>query len=283
MGGVSVTERLTRASGTNFYYAFLLLPAQKRRAIFALYSFCRVVDDCVDEEGGGGETGLARWREEMHRAYAGQAETGLGRELAEALARFPIPRACFEDILEGCRMDLTIRRYATFADLRRYAERVASAVGLASIEIFGYKNPATRAYAEELGLSLQLTNILRDVGADAESGRVYVPLAEIARFGTSEAAFLDAARGATPRPAAFDALLAFQADRARDRYARARALLPREDRRSMVSAEVMGAVYRELLETVVRRGFPLRERVRLSRPRKAWIAARTVGRTVLGL
>jgi phytoene synthase len=279
----TASARLTRQSGTSFYYAFRILPESKRDAIYAFYAFCRVADDCVDEEGGGGETGLQRWLEEVSRCYAGTPTTDLGRDLAVALSRFPIPRSCFEEIAEGCRMDLARTRYATFEDLGVYCRRVASVVGLASIEIFGYTNPATRAYAEELGLSLQLTNILRDVGSDAERGRVYVPLEDIARFGVSEGAFLDAARGAAARPAGFDALLTFQAERARDRYARARALLPREDRRSMVSAEVMGAVYRELLETVVRRGFPLRERVTLSRPRKAWIAARTVSRTVLGL
>ncbi len=143
----SVGARVTRQSGTNFYYAFRILPEEKRRAIYALYAFCRVVDDCVDEEGGEGEAGLARWLAELHRAYAGRPETELGRELAETVARFPIPRACFEDVVAGCRMDLTTSRYATFADLRVYCERVASAVGLASIEIFGYDDPRTREYA----------------------------------------------------------------------------------------------------------------------------------------
>jgi phytoene synthase len=278
----TASARLTRQSGTSFYYAFRILPESKRHAIYAFYSFCRVADDCVDEAGGGGEAGIRRWLDEVSRCYAGTPTTDLGRDLAAALARFPIPRSCFEEIAEGCRMDLARTRYDAFEDLRVYCRRVASAVGLASIEIFGYRNPATRAYAEELGLSLQLTNILRDIGGDAERGRIYVPLEDMARFGVSEEAFMEAARGIAQRPAGFDALLTFQAERARGHYARARALLPREDRRSMVSAEVMGGVYRELLETVVRRGFPLRERVSLSRPRKAWIAARTVARTMLG-
>src|SRR5262245_19060567 len=182
----SLSARVTRQSGTNFYYAFLMLPAAKRRAIYALYSFCRVADDCVDEEGGAGEAGLQRWADEVRRCYEGRPRTELGRDLAAALARFPIPRACFEDIVAGCRMDLAVARYATFADLATYCRRVASAVGLASIEIFGYRNPATRAYAVELGLALQLTNILRDVAADAARGRIYVPLEDLARFGVSE-------------------------------------------------------------------------------------------------
>ena len=218
MGGVSATasERLTRQSGTNFYYAFRLLPAEKRRAIYALYAFCRLVDDCVDEDGGGGEEGLRRWLAELHRAYAGRPETELGRELAEAVARFPIPRSAFEDVVAGCRMDLTTRRYATFADLRVYCERVASAVGLASIEIFGYSEPRTREYAVELGLALQLTNILRDVAADAARDRVYLPLEDLARFGVPAEELLAAVSdpGAL-RGTGLDRLLAFEADRAR--------------------------------------------------------------------
>jgi len=276
---MSTSEHLTRASGTNFYYAFRLLPAEKRRAIYALYSFCRVVDDCVDEEGGEGERGLARWRDEMHRAYAGQATTDLGRELAAALARFPIPRACFEDIVAGCAMDLTVRRYPTFADLRTYGERVASAVGLASIEIFGYRNPRTREYARELGLALQLTNILRDVGVDAARDRIYLPLEDLARFGVAEGELLAAAQGPRPAKPETTALLAFQADRARAHHDRAASVLPAEDRASMLAAEIMGAIYRAILDKIVRLGYPLGgPRVALSRPRKAVIALGTVPR-----
>ena len=161
------SARITRQSGTSFYYAFRVLPKDKREAIYALYSFCRVVDDCVDEESGEGEPGLRRWLEEAHRCYAGKPQTELGQDLALALLQFPIPRSCFEDIVAGCRMDLTVRRYPVYADLRLYCERVAAAVGLASIEIFGYEDPRTRDYAVELGVALQLTNIVRDVAADA--------------------------------------------------------------------------------------------------------------------
>jgi phytoene synthase len=267
----TASARLTRASGTNFYYAFRILPELQRRAIFALYSFCREVDDCVDEPGGEGEAGLRRWMEEVRRCYAGQPETELGRDLAEAVARFPIPRACFEDIVEGCRMDLAIRRYPTFADLRVYCERVASAVGLASIEIFGYTNPQTRRYAVELGVALQLTNILRDVAADAARGRLYVPLDDLERFRVSEQEVLrpDAA-GPSPQ---LRLLLGYEAERAREHYDQARALLPPEDRRAMTSAEMMAAVYREILEELARNGFPITgPRLRLSPVRKAWIA-----------
>ncbi len=276
---MSASARLTRTSGTNFYYAFRLLPAEKRQAIYALYSFCRVVDDCVDEEGGEGEAGLRRWEEEVARGYAGRPTTELGRDLALALFQFPIPRAALADIVAGCRMDLSTRRYPTFAELRGYCERVASAVGLASIEIFGYENPATREYAKELGVALQLTNILRDVGVDAARDRIYIPLEDLRRFGVLEDEILAAAHAPVPPRADTTALLAFQADRAREHYERARQLLPGEDRRSMLAAEIMGAVYRGILDEIVRRDYPLGgPRVALSRPRKAWLALRTVPR-----
>ena len=272
----SLAARITRQSGTNFYYAFRILPARKRRAIYALYSFCRVVDDCVDEPGGEGEAGLKRWLEEAYRCYEGRPTSELGRELAEALMQFPIPRACFEQIVDGCRMDLATSRYATFADLRGYCERVASAVGLAAIEIFEYRNQGTRAYAVELGVALQLTNILRDVAGDAARGRLYVPLEDLARFGVTEADMRDAAAG--PRRPEVGALLAFQGDRAREHYERAAALLPAEDGRAMAPAELMAAVYRAMLDAMRRRGFPIGPRLRLSTPRKLWIAARTLAR-----
>jgi phytoene synthase len=276
----SLGARLTRKSQSNFYYAFLTLPEEKRRAIYALYSFCRAVDDCVDEKDGGGAEGLDRWDREIERCYAGTPATGLGSELAEAVARFPIPRSALDDIVRGCRMDLTENRYAIWDDLRVYCERVASAVGLASIEIFGYTSPGTRDYAVELGVALQLTNILRDVAPDADRDRLYFPLEDLARFGVSEAELLAAARdpGAS-RPTGFEGLLAYEADRARSHYEAAAARLPPEDRRSMLAAQIMESIYRTLLEKMVRQGHPIGgERVRLGRPRKAWIALRTAAR-----
>jgi phytoene synthase len=275
---VSLSARLTRQSGTSFYYAFRILPVRKRRAIYALYSFCRTVDDCVDEPDGEKEEGLRRWAEEVGRCYAGRPSTELGRDLAEALFEFPIPRGCFEDIIAGCRMDLTTTRYPTFAHLRVYCERVASAVGLAAIEIFEYTDPRTRKYAVELGVALQLTNILRDVTADAARGRIYLPQQDLARFEVTEAALLAATESGVA-PAEVRTLLAFQAARARTHYDLARNLLPAADRKAMTPAEIMGAVYSALLEEIVRRGYPLRGRLRLSRPRKAWIALRTLVRS----
>jgi phytoene synthase len=281
----STSARITRKSQSHFYYAFLTLPPEKRRGIYALYSFCRVVDDCVDEPDGGGEAGLDRWLAEIDRCYGGGAKTELGRELQETVSRFPVPRSALEDIVAGCRMDLTQDRYETFADLRVYCERVASAVGLASIEIFGYSYPGTRAYAVELGLALQLTNILRDVAPDRARGRLYLPLEDLARFEvTEDEVRAVAADPGAPRGPALGRLLAFEADRARGHYAAAAEALPPEDRRPMVAAEIMGAIYRALLEELARRRFPIGgERVRLGRPARAWIALRTALRVYGGL
>jgi phytoene synthase len=277
----SSSARLTRESGTSFYYAFRLLPAEKRRAIYALYSFCRVVDDCVDEPDGEGEAGLLRWREEALRCYTGEPATELGRELREAVRRFPIPRECFEDIVAGCRMDLGLVRYETFADLKVYAERVASAVGLAAIEIFGHESARTRDYAVLLGLALQLTNILRDVAEDAAKGRVYLPREELRRFGVGEDEVLATARPGFRKTDGFLALLAYQGERARAHFEQARAALPEVDQRAMLPAEIMGAVYRALLEAMAGRGWPVgRPAVRLSRARRAFIALRTVPRVL---
>jgi phytoene synthase len=269
--------QLTRKSGTSFYYAFLLLPKRKRQAIFALYSFCRVVDDCVDEEGGGGEPGLERWLGEVRRCYSGTPETALGEELQQALRLFPMPLSSFEAIVAGCRMDLSQTSYTTLADLEVYCRRVASAVGLASIEIFGYKNPGTRDYADALGIALQLTNIVRDVGADARKGRLYLPLEDLERFRVNPSELLAGARGEGPLPQGSRDLFSFAAERARSRLEGARGLLPREDRRSMLSAEVMRVTYRALLDEIVAMDFPvLGPKTRIPRSRALRLALWTL-------
>jgi phytoene synthase len=277
----TLSARLTRRSGTSFYHAFRILPAEKRQALYALYAFCRVVDDCADDAAGEGKAGLDRWEAEVGRAFAGTPETELGRELQEAVARFPMPRECFLRIVAGCRQDLEGVRFATFADLRAYCERVASAVGLASIEIFGYTQPRTREYAVELGLALQLTNILRDLAQDAGEGRLYLPLDDLARFGVDPDAFVARAAAGGRTPVEWAGLLGFEIERARDHYARASAALPAEDRRSMAPAEIMGAIYRAVLEAVARRPRRLTPRVRLSRTRRALIALATLARVHL--
>ena len=266
----SVSARLTRQSGTNFYYAFRILPEEKRRAIYALYAFCRTLDDCVDEPDGEREPGLVRWLAEVQRAYAGRPETELGRELAEAVTRFPIPRGAFEDIVAGCRMDLTTRRYASFAELRVYCERVASAVGLASIEIFGYLDPRSREYAVELGLALQLTNILRDIKDDAGRGRIYLPQEDLRRFGYSEDDLLNCRY--TPE---FVNLMRFQVERARTYFRLAQEALTNDDKGFFFPARIMWSIYAHLLNRIERSQYNVFERrITISRMLRILIAVR---------
>ena len=227
----------------------------------------------------------AGWRRSHALLRRASPTTELGRELAETVARFPIPRACFEDIVAGCRMDLTVRRYATWAELRAYCERVASAVGLASIEIFGYEDPGARATTRSSsGWRCSSRTSSATSPATLERGRLYLPLEDLARFCVSEAALAEAAHNpGGPRPAGLSELMAFEAQRALSHYAAAAAHLPRRDRRSLLSAEIMGSVYRALLEELLRLRLPVGgPRVSLGKPRKAWVALRTVARVYWG-
>ncbi len=273
----SPSAMVTRRSGTSFYAAFVMLPPAKRRALEALYAFCRIVDDCVDDARGAGAPGLDRWSAEVDAAFAGRdPRTEIGRAIAAALERFPMPRASFRDVIEGCRMDLAPRAYQTFDDLRVYCERVASAVGLAAIEIFGYRDPQTKEYARELGVALQLINIVRDLGGDALAGRVYVPGDDLDAQLLTRETFRAAASGSAPRTPAVDRVVAAQAERALSQYRHAQSLLPAADRRSMLPAQVMAATYREILARLAARGYPFGERLRLNRLAKARVALRTV-------
>ncbi len=266
---------------TNFAYSFLALPRDRREAITAVWDFCRAVDDEVDEHEDrpieARRAGLQRWRAEVAACFEGAVPaTPQGRALQAVVARWPLPREPFEQLIEGCAMDLEPTRFATFCQLRAYCYKVASTVGLICIEIFGYVNPATRQYAEELGLALQLTNILRDVGADLARGRLYIPLDELAAHGVTEE---DLRVGRlTPAVAA---LLERQARRARDQFARAEACLPAEDARRLVAARIMGAIYRDLLARIAARDYDVfSARVRVPRLRKARLAIATWMRTM---
>ncbi len=274
------------ARDTNFYYSFLVLPAEQRRAIVAVWDFCRAVDDAADEAGAGEEEReVARWRDELARCFDGRPpETSQGRALQPLVATFHLPRAAFDALIEGVEMDLHPRRYQAFADLYEYCIRVASAVGLMCIEIFGCRDAGSRQYAIDLGVALQLTNILRDVPGDFARGRVYVPLEDFARFACTEddlAAEINQ-RGQGVRSAAVRRLLAFQAERARGYYARAERELPREDARRLVAARIMGAIYRGILTRIERAGFDVFSGViRVPRPQRALIAAAVWTRTVI--
>jgi phytoene synthase len=277
------------ARETNFYYSFLVLPAEKRHAIVAVWDFCRAVDDAVDEIADAAEAAceIARWRKELAASFDGASpETTQGRELAPVIRRFNLPRGAFEALIEGVEMDLGARRYETFDDLYEYCIRVASAVGLICVEIFGYEDAGARRYANELGVALQLTNILRDVPVDLARGRVYIPQEDLRRYGCSErelATEVEQAGGGV-RSEPVKALLRAQAVRAREYYARAAAALPRRDARRLVAAEIMGAIYRAILTRIERRDYDVfSELVRVPRPQRALIAAATWARTAAGL
>src|SRR5438309_2078686 len=240
------SRTITRRSASNLALAFVLLPKHKRDGMSALYAFCREVDDVADNETASVEerrSQLTAWREDIRRACNGaRPELVVNQELQPFIFQHRLPFALFDELIRGVEMDLEIKRYETYEDLEKYCYRVASVVGLLSIEIFGYTDPATREYADALGKALQLTNILRDVRADAEQGRIYLPRAELARFKISEDEILRFKY--TER---FYALASDLAQRARRYYQRAREILPEQDRRSMAAAELMGSVYWRLL------------------------------------
>jgi phytoene synthase len=262
---------ITRRASSNFYYAFMLLPLERRRALYAVYAFCRFVDDIADDESIANPAELlARWREELRNVYAGTPTRPVSRALADNVSRFNIPQRYFDEVIDGVAMDLSRRRYDRFDQLALYCRRVASAVGLICIEIFGYSNPATRVYAEKLGLAFQLTNIIRDVREDAQRGRIYLPLEDLHRFGIAEADLLGGVYNER-----FRAMMAFEAQRARDLYDEAEAALPPEDRAAMLSAEAMRLIYSALLEQIVRSNFRVFDRRhRLSTPRKLYLVGR---------
>ena len=262
---------ITRRSRSSFYYAFILLTAERRRALNAVYAFCRFIDDIADDESiREPAVLLKRWREELERVYTGVPTRALSRALADSARRFAIPRVHFEEIIAGVEMDLSRTRYQTFEDLRPYCYRVASALGLICIEIFGYRNPSAKTYAENLGLALQLTNILRDVREDAARGRIYLPLEDLARFNVSEDEIL--AGVYSPN---FVSLMDFEAKRARELYAAAQMALAAEDRSTLLTAEAMRLIYGALLERIIKSNYRvLDRRHRLSAPHKLYLVGR---------
>jgi phytoene synthase len=270
--------RVTRRSGSNFACAFLFLPRSRRDAIRALYAFCREVDDSVDAAPDAAEASrrVEGWRAELDACYAGRPAHPITRSLAGHLRSYPIRREDLEEIVAGVSMDIQPRRYATFEDLSLYCHRVASAVGLACLEIFGYTQPAARDYAVTLGLAFQLTNILRDLKSDAARGRIYIPQEDLAACGCPE----EDLQAARPTPA-FLRLMRLECGRARALFGQAAALLPPADRRSLVAAEIMRAIYETLLRRIEARGHDvLSGRVALSRARRMAIASRVYLRSL---
>jgi phytoene synthase len=254
---MSEAKEITKKSKSNLAFAFFSLPKLTRQDITTFYAFCRLVDDAADDP----DVSLPerrRWLQAWRRwlVEAEPDEPGFASELRTIIGRYKIDRQLFEEILQGVEMDLEPVRFENFAALHRYCYRVASAVGLVSIEIFGYRNPQSKEYAHKLGLALQLTNIIRDVDKDLmNGGRIYLPLSEMRMFGYSEEALRERTYNG-----AFVRLMQFQAERAHSFFREARRLLPPEDRRSMVAAEGMGAIYHALLRRMEKDRFRLFEK-----------------------
>jgi phytoene synthase len=260
-------------SGSSFYYSFLFLPPERRRAITALYAFCREVDDVVDEctDAEVARTKLAWWRREIAGTFAGTAQHPVAQALIPLVQAFNLPQRRFHDVIDGMEMDLRYNRYPDFATLQSYCYRVAGVVGLMAAEIFGYRDPATLKYAESLGTAFQLTNIIRDVGEDARRGRVYLPLDELARFGLSATDIIH-----RHDSEALQRLIEFQVGRAEEYYRLALASLPEQDRKAQRPGLVMAAIYRKVLEEIRNDGCKvLDRRTSLTPIRKLWIAWRT--------
>ena len=260
-------------SGSSFYYSFLFLPAERRRAITALYAFCREVDDVVDEinDADVARTKLAWWSNEISELFHGSPQHPVTRALTPAVKTFDLPESRFHDVIAGMEMDLSRNRYDSFQDLTLYCHRVAGVVGLLAAEIFGRTQDATLEYAENLGTAFQLTNIIRDVGEDARRDRVYLPLDELERFGVDAG---DILHGRTS--SRFSDLIGYQIARARNFYARAFAALPDADRRAQRPGLVMAAIYQSLLNDIETRNTDvLTTRASMTPIRKLWIAWRT--------
>ena len=258
------------ASGSSFYYAFLFLPPHRRAAITAFYAFCREVDDVVDEvhDLTVAAHKLHWWQTEVNNSFAGNPQHPVTKALMPLAADFGITAQHLQDVIAGCQMDLNQTRYLDFAGLQRYCHLVAGVVGEVAARIFGQSQAQTTHYAHQLGLAFQLTNIIRDVGEDALRGRIYLPMNELQQFNVSAKDILE--RRDSP---AFQALMAFQYERAQGLYTQALSALPKEDWRSQKPGLMMASIYRTLLVEIQASGFPvLRQRVALTPLRKFWLA-----------
>jgi phytoene synthase len=266
-------QQKTVQSGSSFYYSFLFLPPERRRAITALYAFCREVDDTVDEtsDQSVARIKLAWWRTEVSGMYKGSPTHPVTQALQPHLAAYDLREQHLQAIIDGMEMDLDQSRYLDYAGLRKYCWHVAGVVGILSASIFGVTNPQTLQYAEKLGLAFQLTNIIRDVGDDARKGRIYLPVNELQQFNVTAADILNFRHSEK-----FEALMKFQADRARAVYDEAFALLPKEDRRAQRPGLMMAAIYRTVLDEIERDDFKvLNQRISLTPLRKLWLAWKT--------
>jgi 15-cis-phytoene synthase len=263
---------ITKQSNTNFYFSFSLLPKPQREAIHTVYAFCRCTDDIVDEGTDREQQAalLTRWRLELERSWHGYSQYPILNQLSHIAHKFKIPAEHFFELIKGMEMDLGRNRYETFDELRLYCYRVASTIGLMCIEIFGYKNENSKLYAENLGIALQLTNILRDIKTDAKKGRIYIPREDLRRFGYSEEDIL--AHRYTPE---FVRLMEFECARARQFYSLADSFLPAEDSPRFFAAKIMETIYLRLLDRIERSRFNVFEKkISISKLRKFTVAIR---------
>jgi phytoene synthase len=266
-------QQKTAQSGSSFYYSFLFLAPERRRAITALYAFCREVDDTVDEatDASLARIKLAWWRTEVSAMYKGTPTHPVTQALKPHTTVYGLEEQHLQAIIDGMEMDLDQSRYLDYPGLRKYCWHVAGVVGILSASIFGYSNPQTLAYAEKLGLAFQLTNIIRDVGEDARKGRIYLPVNELQQFDVTAADLLNARHSEN-----FEALMRFQVARAQKAYDEAFALLPKEDRRAQRPGLMMAAIYRTLLDEIERDNYHvLTQRISLTPLRKLWLAWKT--------
>jgi phytoene synthase len=266
-------QQKTVQSGSSFYYSFLFLPPERRRAITALYAFCREVDDTVDEctDESIARIKLAWWRTEVSSMYAGTPTHPVMLALQPHLSTYALQEKHLQAIIDGMEMDLDQTRYLDYPAMQRYCWHVASVVGILSASIFGVTNPKTLEYAEKLGLAFQLTNIIRDVGEDARKGRIYLPVNELQQFNVTAADLLNARHSDK-----FENLMRFQVERAQRVYDEAFALLPKEDRRAQRPGLMMAAIYRTVLDEIERDKFHvLTQRISLTPLRKLWLAWKT--------
>ena len=266
-------QQKTVQSGSSFYYSFLFLPPERRRAITAMYAFCREVDDTVDEctDQSIARIKLAWWRTEVSQMYNGTPTHPVMQALQPHLKLYDLQEKHLQAIIDGMEMDLDQTRYLDFPAMQRYCWHVASVVGILSASIFGVTNPKTLEYAEKLGLAFQLTNIIRDVGEDARKGRIYLPVNELQQFGVTAADLLNARHSDK-----FEALMRFQVERAKKVYEEAFALLPKEDRRAQRPGLMMAAIYRTVLDEIERDNYRvLTQRISLTPIRKLWLAWKT--------
>ena len=306
MGDDSYVHGVARQSGSNFYYSFFSLPKPQREAITAVYAFCRQVDDAVDlPQDGNPDQVIARWREEITRTYEGKPTQPLTRSLLSAIESFQLSKVYFDGLLDGVAMDLRMNRYPTFEALTAYCYHVAGEVGLLCMEIFGYRSERLRTYAVKLGTAFQLTNILRDVKSDAARGRIYLPQEDLERFGVKEEWILaqaephphplslrergEGTRLQNPLPmgeggppdrgvgeASFRRLMAFEAHRARGYYQEASVLPTPAERPALRAAEIMSAIYQNILNRIERRNYDVfSKRVSAPAPVKIWLALKT--------